>query len=176
MTESAEVREEIVRALRLDLIGQRGPSHPLAAERLPGWVRPSNWYLTGFLVPRGAPIEHRGDADVATTSAGARRSVGRRAHEDMLALGFDSGRWAGLLVPGSRPLTTVEGRPRRSATTATEDRRAAKKGFFPSSMGLSFAPRFLVTARRIRSRYCELAPFGLATTARLFVGAITAGE
>ena len=60
---SAEVPEAIVHALRLDLIGP-WPDHPLADERLPGWVRPSNWYLTGFLVPRGAPVEQRGDADV----------------------------------------------------------------------------------------------------------------
>ena len=62
-TESAEVREEIVRALGLDLIGPWA-GHSLANERLPGWVRPSNWYLTGFLVPRGAPAGQRGDADV----------------------------------------------------------------------------------------------------------------
>ena len=96
MTEPAAVREAMVRALRLDLVGP-GAGHPLADERLPGWVRPSNWYLTGFLVPRGAPS---GDADVddepeVTGEAG---------------LGDDS----------------------------TEDRRAAKKGFFPSSMGLGF--------------------------------------
>ena len=99
MTESAEIREEIVRALRLDLIGPWA-DHPLADERLPGWVRPSNWYLTGFLVPRGAPIEHRGDADVDDEPEVAESG----------GLGDDS----------------------------TEDRRAAKKGFFPSSMGLSF--------------------------------------
>lgn len=52
--ESAEVREEIVRALRLDLVGPWA-GHPLADERLPGWARPSNWYLTGFLVPEGRP-------------------------------------------------------------------------------------------------------------------------
>ena len=63
MTESAEIREAIVRALRLDLIGPWA-DHPLSDERLPGWVRPSNWYLTGFLVPRGTPVEHRSDADV----------------------------------------------------------------------------------------------------------------
>ena len=61
--ESAEVREAIVRALRLDLIGP-WTGHALADERLRGWERPSNWYLTGFLVPRGAPVEQRGDADV----------------------------------------------------------------------------------------------------------------
>ena len=97
--ESAAVREEIARALRLDLVGPWA-GHPLADERLPGWVRPSNWYLTGFLVPRGAPIGQRGDADVDDEPEVAERA----------GLGDDS----------------------------TEDRRAAKKGFFPSSMGLSF--------------------------------------
>ena len=61
-TESAEVRQALVRALRLDLIGPWA-GHALAGERLRGWERPSNWYLTGFLVPRGAPIDQRGDAD-----------------------------------------------------------------------------------------------------------------
>ena len=101
-TEPAEVREEIVRALRLDLVGPWA-GHPLADERLPGWVRPSNWYLTGFLVPRGAPVEHRADADVDDEPEVAGEA----------GLGDDS----------------------------TEDRRAAKKGFFPSSMGLSFLVR-----------------------------------
>ena len=99
LTESAEVREEIVRALGLDLIGPWA-GHPLADERLPGWVRPSNWYLTGFLVPRDAPAEQRGDADVDEEPEVA----------ESAGLGDDS----------------------------AEDRRAAKKGFFPSSMGLSF--------------------------------------
>ena len=48
----ADVRSRLREALELDLIGP-GAGHPLADERLPGWVRPSNWYLTGFLVPRG---------------------------------------------------------------------------------------------------------------------------
>ena len=44
------VRERLVEALELDLVGP-GRGHPLAEERLPGWERPSNWYLTGFLIP-----------------------------------------------------------------------------------------------------------------------------
>ncbi len=49
---SNRVRDELVRALDLDLVG---PSRALGnpEEKLPGWVRPSNWYLTGFLIPRG---------------------------------------------------------------------------------------------------------------------------
>ena len=97
---SVEVRERLVEALNLDLIGP-GAGHALASERLPGWVRPSNWYLTGFLVPTGAPPEQSGDAD----------------EDDDLDEMPDS---AGL------------------AEESTEERKAAKKGFFPSSMGLSF--------------------------------------
>ena len=59
---SLEVRERLVEALNLDLIGP-GADHDLASERLPGWVRPSNWYLTGFLIPAGAPPEQSGDTD-----------------------------------------------------------------------------------------------------------------
>ena len=59
---SLEVRNRLVEALNLDPIGPRA-GHALASERLPGWVRPSNWYLTGFLIPASAAPEHRGDAD-----------------------------------------------------------------------------------------------------------------
>ena len=97
---SLEVRERLVEALNLDLIGP-GAGHELASERLPGWVRPSNWYLTGFLIPAGAPPEQSGDTD----------------EDDNLDEMPES---AGL------------------AEESTEERKAAKKGFFPSSMGLSF--------------------------------------
>ena len=97
---SLEVRQRLVEALNLDLIGP-GAGHDLASERLPGWVRPSNWYLTGFLIPAGAPPEQSGDTD----------------EEDDLDEMPES---AGL------------------AEESTEERKAAKKGFFPSSMGLSF--------------------------------------
>ncbi|MCY4377727.1 MAG: DISARM system helicase DrmA [Spirochaetaceae bacterium] len=101
MVRPADVRSRLREALELDLIGP-GVGHPLADERLPGWVRPSNWYLTGFLVPRGASAEQRADADADDDFEPEVAGDG--------GLGDDS----------------------------TEDRRAAKKGFFPSSMGLSF--------------------------------------
>jgi len=95
-----DVRARLVEALELDLVGP-GASHALAEERLPGWVRPSNWYLTGFLIPTGTPPERRADAD---------------EDED-----FE-------LVPESAGL----------AEESNEERKAAKKAYFPSSMGLSF--------------------------------------
>ena len=114
-TDSSGVRDRVVDALRLDLVGPRA-GHALAVERLPGWVRPSNWYLTGFLVPSGMPPERCADAD---------------EDDD-----FDAE------VPEDAGLAEESG----------EDRRAAEKGYFPSSMGISFlapaaAKRLLVTVR-----------------------------
>ena len=57
------------------------------------WVRPSNWYLTGFLIPAGAPPEQSSDTE----------------EDDDLDEMPES---AGL------------------AEESTEERKAAKKGFF----------------------------------------------
>ena len=82
-----------------------------------GWERPSNWYLTGFLVPRRAPAEQRGDADADDDfEAEVKEKAG---------LGDDS----------------------------SEDRRPAKKGFFPSSMGLSFLVSESVEALEVTVRW-----------------------
>ena len=111
---SSAVRDRLATALELDLVGP-GPDDPLAAERLPGRERPSNWYLTGFLVPSGLPAERCADDD----------------EDDDFAE-----------VPGQAGL------PEESS----EDRKAAKRGWFPSSIGLSFlvpaeAERLAVTVR-----------------------------
>jgi hypothetical protein len=99
-TTSLEVRERLVDALKLDLVGPSA-GDALADERLPGWVRPSNWYLTGFLIPKGTPPEKSADAD---------------EDEDV------------DVIPEKAGL----------AEESNEERKTAKKGFFPSSMGLSF--------------------------------------
>lgn len=57
---SVQVREGLVEALNLDLIGPENGSD-LAAEILP--QAPSRWYLTGFLVPLGASPEQRAEVD-----------------------------------------------------------------------------------------------------------------
>jgi hypothetical protein len=103
-TTSLEVRERLVEALELDLVGP-WTGHAFAEEKLPGWVRPSNWYLTGFLIPSGTSVGKRADAD---------------EDDDVAAISEEAG--------------PVE--------ESSEERKAAKKGFFPSSMGLSFlAPK-----------------------------------
>lgn len=97
---SAQVRRQLVESLELDLIGP-WPGHAFVEEQLPGWERPSVWYLTGFLVPSGAPPEHRTDVDELDELDETPELAGLREESD-------------------------------------EERRAAKKTFFPSSMGLSF--------------------------------------
>ena len=59
---SGEVRDRLVEALKLDLVGPWA-GHELAEESLPGWVRPSNWYLTGFLIPSDTPADQKDDDD-----------------------------------------------------------------------------------------------------------------
>ena len=98
---SAEVRDRLIEALNLDLVGP-WVGHSLADERLPGWIRPSNWYLTGFLIPSGSAADTSADAD---------------ENDDMEGE-----------VPESEGL----------AEETMEERKAAKKSYFPSSMGLSF--------------------------------------
>jgi hypothetical protein len=56
---SAEVRAELVRALRLDVVGPSPADKEYAREALP--QAPSRWYLTGFLVPYEADVEQRQD-------------------------------------------------------------------------------------------------------------------
>ena len=95
--DSVAVRDSLVEALRLDLIGPP-PAHRFADERLPERERPSKWYLTGFLVPTDDRTVDLGeDEEVGETPAGEGDSEDSAAKE-----------------------------------------KAAKKTFFPSSIGLSF--------------------------------------
>jgi len=99
-TTSLEVRERLVEALKLDLVGPWA-GHELAEEKLRGWERPSKWYLTGFLIPSGTPPEESADGD---------------EDDEMEEVATSAG----------------------SAEESADERKAAKKAFFPSSMGLSF--------------------------------------
>ena len=113
--DSRAVREYLAQVLMLDLVGP-GVGHDLADERLPGWVRPSNWYLTGFLIPSDTPFEHRSDAD----------------EDDPL---------------GETPV--VAG----LAEESSEEQTTAKKGFFPSSVGLSFLVAYETEAIAVAVRW-----------------------
>src|SRR6266542_7120196 len=119
-TTSLGVRERLVEALKLDLVGP-WVGHAFAEERLPGWVRPSNWYLTGFLIPSGTPPEKRSDAD----------------EDDELGE-----------IPETGGL----------AEESNEERKAAKKGFFPSSIGLSFLVDAKARSLTVAVRWGDYAP------------------
>ena len=58
-TTSAEVRSLLIEALQLDLVGPTPDDAVHAEETLD--QAPSKWYLTGFLVPYGVPVEERTD-------------------------------------------------------------------------------------------------------------------
>ena len=59
MSTSAQVRRQLVEALELDLIGPAPDDSLYAQEELD--QAPSNWYLSGFLVPSGMPLEEKID-------------------------------------------------------------------------------------------------------------------
>jgi hypothetical protein len=58
MTSPLEVRQELVDALQLDLVG---PTGPLGNPKELLTQTPSRWYLTGFLVPTDADEQQRSD-------------------------------------------------------------------------------------------------------------------
>ncbi|WP_199247045.1 DISARM system helicase DrmA [[Phormidium] sp. ETS-05] len=62
MTTSADVRQNLLEALRLDLIGPvpGDPSYHLYQEEVIPQA-PSKWYLTGFLAPFGVSIDYKSD-------------------------------------------------------------------------------------------------------------------
>lgn len=67
-----EVCAQLVDALELDLVGPWA-GHVFANERLPGWVRPSSWYLTGFLIPSGTPPAKSARTAGSSSDIGVRR-------------------------------------------------------------------------------------------------------
>ncbi len=126
MTTSADVREQLVDTLRLDLVGPR-PGHEHEAEALE--ETPSRWYLTGFLVPFEAreavadptesetleaiPAKSGTDDDTAPERTSARRGL------------FPSSMGTSVLVgPGSAQLnvTVLWGQYQRT------DRRPEEQG------------------------------------------------
>jgi hypothetical protein len=116
--DSLEVRERLIEALELDLVGP-WEGHEFSDELLPGWVRPSNWYLTGFLIPTDAPREQSADDD---------------ADDELDAV------------------------PETEGEEGGEERGPAKKGFFPSSMGLSALVDGSATSLSVTVRWGDYEP------------------
>lgn len=109
------VRAQLADALGLDLIGPSA-GHRLAAEQLPESIRPATWYLTGFLIPSGSPVEQASDQDEEDDAAVVTEQLGLELESN-------------------------------------DDRRAAKKGFFPSSIGLTFLVAAATTQLRVTLRW-----------------------
>jgi len=84
------IRDELIAALRSDLVGPMREDEALAAA-------PSRWYLTGFLVPSGAPEEQRTDA-----LAGEALENGAGEDDDEVA---DDVRPAATFLPSSMGLS-----------------------------------------------------------------------
>ena len=74
---SKEVRATLVDALKLDLVGP-WPRHAFANELLP--ENPTRWYLTGYLVPESAPVEHRSDAETKERKHGGQAAPAAASH------------------------------------------------------------------------------------------------
>jgi len=101
-TTSLEVRERLVEALKLALVGP-GAGHALAEERLHRRERPSNWYLTAFLIPSGTPPEQSADAGKA------RRALPHDLPEVRARLVLSQKPWTGLSL---RPVCYAKGKRR----------------------------------------------------------------
>ena len=79
VNDSASVRDYLIEALQLDLIGPRSGDEALQYERLPS--APSRWYLTGFLAPTGAPDAQRAQDAEEELDEPSGADTGRRRRE-----------------------------------------------------------------------------------------------
>ena len=110
-TTSREVRQRLVEALRLDLVGP-WPGHEQEHERLYFRDRPATFYLTGFLIPESAraPKQVAGstkdpDREQALSLELGADGLDRPAHGDAVR----------------RPERREAGRKQRLATAAAAD-------------------------------------------------------
>ncbi len=108
--DSAQVREELVDALRLDIVGPEAGS-PLESEILV--QPPSRWYLTGFLVPYEAKEEQRTDPAASEQldmfgSGGGTDDDGSPEKASARKAFFPSSIGASVLVPGNARTLRVQ--------------------------------------------------------------------
>jgi hypothetical protein len=66
-------------------------------RQLRGWIRPSSWYLTGFLIPAGTPPAKRADVDEDDDldEVGETGGLAEESNEERKAakIGFFPPRW-----------------------------------------------------------------------------------
>ncbi len=131
--DAAEVRDRLEEALRLDLVGPETGSDR-TGELLPGETHPSNWYLTGFLVPAASDPDQRsdpqaeddldreapGDAGLAEESADDGTPAKKSLFPSSLGLSF--------LVPPDAGELAVTARWGDYTRDVTEDPRGAEEG------------------------------------------------
>ena len=104
-----EIRQRLVETLELDLIGP-WPEHELATEMIPGWVRPSNWYLTGFLIPIDTAAEEAADPESDDDFEEANEGDGEETTDDRVAAKksyFPSSAGISTLVPAGAKEVSV---------------------------------------------------------------------
>ena len=113
MATSAQIRQQLVEALELDLIGP-GPDHLARShERLP--QPPSIWYTTGFLVPNTFQEE-----------------AGRPQEGDIPSYADQAGE-----DPSNEAAIRQEEREGDDDATGSQEESSSKRNWFPSSAGLS---------------------------------------
>ncbi len=130
MPTSAEIRRSLIDALRLDLIGP----HPEAPEHTTELLSqaPSKWYLTGFLVPREAPVEQRCDdsGDDQLDELAKPRQADDDAKPEAAStrkVSFPSSLGLSLLVRGDQPLEVEVGWGDYAPEPSDEQLAAAKE-------------------------------------------------
>ncbi len=114
MASSAEIRQQLVAALRSDLIG---PSWDDTARRHEHLSQPpSVWYLTGFLVP------HVFQQEAERQTSDRQLSFADLAGED----------------PSNDAVNRLEKKERDEDASDSLDQANTRRTWFPSSLGMSF--------------------------------------
>ena len=113
MATSAQIRQQLVEALELDLIGPSSDDVARSRERLP--QPPSIWYTTGFLVPNTFQEE-----------------AGRPQEGDIPSYADQAGE-----DPSNEAAIRQEEREGDDDATGSQEESSSKRNWFPSSAGLS---------------------------------------
>jgi len=114
MTTSAEIRQHLVDALGLDLIGPSWDDVARRHEHLP--QPPSVWYTTGFLVPHVFEQE-----------------AGRTTEDEQLSFADLAGE-----EPSNGASNRLEKQEKDDDANDALDQANTRRSWFPSSLGLSF--------------------------------------